>query len=103
MNCDWSMRMASRYWREMDLSSWAPRAKMRPDEREAEKGGWDHLWGSAGTESRWELKRREGREGFEPGQVRRRRGLDLEGEKWRILVVRLRSLDWDWRKEIAEA
>lgn len=31
--------------------------------------------GSAGTESRWELKSIEGREGLEPGQVKRRRSL----------------------------
>lgn len=88
----------------MLLSSWAPRAKILPSQGEwwAEKGGCNHLAGSAGTESRWELRRMEGREGLEPGHVKRRRGLVLEGEKWRILVVRFREWDWDWRKEMAE-
>lgn len=77
----------------MLLSSWAPRAKILPSQGEwwAEKGRCNHLAGSAGTESRWELRRMEGRE-----------GLVLEGEKWRILVVRFREWDWDWRKEMAE-
>uniref|UniRef100_A0A2N9J8P2 Uncharacterized protein n=1 Tax=Fagus sylvatica TaxID=28930 RepID=A0A2N9J8P2_FAGSY len=57
--------MASRYWRPMCLSSWAPRAKIFPSEvLTVEKGGWGHLEGSAETESMWELKRREV---FEPG------------------------------------
>lgn len=61
----------------MHLSSWDPRANIWPvsGEWKAEKGGWDHLSGSAGTESRWELKRIEGREGSEPGQVRSKMGL----------------------------
>lgn len=92
--------MASRYWREMDLSSWAPRAKILPAEETAEKGGWSHLEGSAGTESRWELRRREGRDGFEPGQVRSRRG--LLGENSRSWVWRLRERAWDLRKETEE-
>lgn len=70
---DFKLRMASKYWMAMHLSSWAPRAKIFPSGvRTAEKGGWDHLEGSAGTESRWELKRSEGRDGLEPGQVKRR-------------------------------
>lgn len=66
---------ASRYWIAMHLSSWAPRAKIFPSSvLIAEKGGWTHFEGSAGTESRWELKRMDGRLGFEPKKVTRRRG-----------------------------
>uniref|UniRef100_A0A2N9GX38 Uncharacterized protein n=1 Tax=Fagus sylvatica TaxID=28930 RepID=A0A2N9GX38_FAGSY len=79
--------MASRYWRPMYLLSWAPRAKIFPlEDLIVEKGGWGHLEGLAGTESMWELKRREGREGFEHGQVRRRRGF-----------LGVNSQVWDWR------
>lgn len=68
--------MASRYWMAMHLSSWAPRAKILPSSvLTAAKGGWDHLEGSAGTESMWELRRMDGSDGFEPGKVTRRRGL----------------------------
>lgn len=60
----------------------------------AEKGGWVHLEGSAGTESRCELKRSEGRDGFEPCQVMRRAGLlDVNSRVW---VLRPR----DWAKEV---
>lgn len=60
----------------MHLSSWAPLAKMLPSSvLSAEKGGCVHLEGSAGTESMWELTRMDGRDGFEPGKVTRRRGL----------------------------
>lgn len=85
----------------MHLSSWAPRAKILPsDDRTAEKGGWSHLEGSAGTESRCELRRMEGREGSDPGQVRTRRGLPWANSKvrdWR-LMERACSL----RKEMAK-
>lgn len=68
--------IANKYWMPTHLSSWAPRAKIFPsEERWAEKGGWDHLVGSAGTESRWELKRTEGSPGLEPSQVSRSKGL----------------------------
>ena len=84
---------------EIHLSSSAPRAKIWPvsGERKAEKGGWAHLSGSAGTESRWELKRMEEREGFEHGQVKRRRS--LLGTNSRILDWM--PMDWAWvrRKE----
>jgi len=60
----------------------------------AEKGGWVHLEGSAGTESRWELKRSEGRDGFEPCQDMRRVG--LLGMNSRVWVLRPR----DWAKEV---
>ena len=80
----------------MHLSSWAPRAKMAPSgERRAEKGGWSHLEGSAGTESRWELRRMEGREGLVPGHVRRRRS--LLGENSRVWWWRPRESAWDLR------
>lgn len=49
--------------------------------------------GSAGTESRWELKRMEGSEGFEPGQVNRRRGL---------VGVRWMTLEWRFGIELAK-
>lgn len=57
--------------------------------------------GSAGTESRWELKRREGREGSEPGHVRRRSG--LEGVNSRVRAWRPMELAWEMRKEIGSA
>ncbi len=68
----------------MHLSSWALRAKLfLSEDLTVEKGGWGHLEGSVGTESMWELKRREGREGFEPGQVRRRRGFpEVNSQVW---------------------
>ena len=58
----------------------------------AEKGGWDHLEGSAGTESRWELKRMEGRERLDPGHVRRRTG--FEGVNSRVWAWRPMELAW---------
>lgn len=68
----------------MHLSSWAPRAKIFPSEsRTAEKGLCTHLEDSAGTESKWELKRIEGREGREPGHVRRKTGLPGENSRVR--------------------
>ena len=86
----------------MHLSSWAPRAKILPSGvRCAEKGGWTHLDGSAGTESRWELRRMEGREGSDPDHVTRRSGFD--GANSRILVSRPMEKAWVFRKETAEA
>lgn len=82
----------------MHLSSWAPRAKILPSAvRVAEKGGWIHLEGSAGTESRWELRRIEGREGSVPGQVKRRRSFD--GANSRIWDLRPMDFAWERRKE----
>lgn len=63
----------------------------------AEKGGWVHLEGSAGTESRWELKRSEWRDGFEPCQVMRRVG--LLGMNSRVWVLRPREVAKEVRKE----
>lgn len=63
----------------------------------AEKGGWVHLEGSAGTESRWELKRSEERDGLEPCQVMRRVG--LLGTNSRVRVLRPRDWAMDVRKE----
>lgn len=86
----------------MHLSSWAPRAKIFPSgDWYAEKGGWSHLDGSTGTESRWELRRMEGREGSEPGHVRRRSGFDRANS--RVLVWRPMERAWDLRNETAEA
>lgn len=42
----------------------------------AEKGGWVQKAASAGTESMWELRRMEEREGSEPGRVIKRRGFE---------------------------
>ncbi|KAL8253693.1 hypothetical protein R6Q59_031914 [Mikania micrantha] len=81
--------MASRYWIAMHLSSCAPLAKMLPSwVLNAEKGGWNHLEGSAGTESRWELKRIDWSDGLEPGKVTSRRGL-LGVVRCRVRVRRL--------------
>lgn len=57
--------------------------------------------GSAGTESRCELKRTEGREGLEPGHVRRRSG--LEGVNSRVRAWSPMALAWDMRKEMGSA
>jgi len=46
------------------------------------------------------LSRREGREGFEPGQVRRRRG--FPGVNSMVLEVRPKEWAWALRKETAE-
>lgn len=95
--------MASRYCIPMHLSSWAPRAKILPSYgvRKAENGGCTHLEGSAGTESMWELRRMEGREGFDPGQVRSSTG--LLGVNSSVWIWRSRFWAWDLRKETAEA
>ncbi|GMY16408.1 hypothetical protein FCV25MIE_11647 [Fagus crenata] len=80
------LRMASRYWRPMRLSSWALWEKIFPSEDlTVEKGGWGHLEGSTETESK---KRELGREVFEPSQVRRRRGfpgVNLNVWDWRLM------------------
>ncbi|MFS7941549.1 hypothetical protein Hanom_Chr06g00477611 [Helianthus anomalus] len=81
--------IASKYWIAIHLSSCAPLAYILPSGvLKAEKGGWDHLDGSAGTESRWELSRTDGSDGLEPGRVTRSRGL-LGVVRWRVRVWRL--------------
>lgn len=61
----------------------------------AANGGWDHFSGSTGTESRWELRRMEEREGSKPGHVTKSRG--LLGARVRIWVWREREWARVWR------
>lgn len=65
----------------------------------ASKGGWDHLWGSTGTTSVWELRRMEGRSGFLPGHFRRIKGLFLTNSM--VRDSRERDLAWERMKSAA--